>query len=148
MMAMSTLSPNSRLGWLLLAALAAGCGRAGEPWGAVTGRVTFDEAPAPHMVVLYSLPERGIEMTAVTDASGDFRITTAQVAGLPVGEYRVAIYPAVYETPKDGMMFDAPAVKKASRVFPEIYRDTKTSGLTATVTTGNNHAEFRLKGKP
>ena len=127
----------------------AGCGRPTPPWGPVSGQVLYLDKPAQHVVVLFSNPGLGVEMTSVTDAQGNFRLATAKVPGLPIGEYRIALSPALYNQPIDGMMFPKPDPSKPGMTLaPDIpmpYRDVATSGLTAQVTTSNNHFRFDLK---
>lgn len=133
---------------LVLVAVA-GCG-GGEPWGAVKGQVFLEGMPAPDVIVLFSCPERGVEMATVTDRTGGFTLTTARFAGLPVGAYQVAIKPALYSTPKDGMTFDTLPNKKdrPTRDLPASYGDPRTSGLTATVEKGSNYFPFHLQATP
>jgi hypothetical protein len=127
----------------------AGCGRPTPPWGPVSGQVLYLGKPAQHVVVLFSNPGIGVEMTAVTDEQGQFRLATAKVPGLPTGEYRVAVFPALYDQPIDGMMFPKPDKSKPGMTLapdiPLLYRDVATSGLTAQVTTGHNDFRFDLK---
>jgi hypothetical protein len=142
---------------VLVLASCAGCGSQAEPWGPVSGQVLYMDKPAQQVVVLFSNPGIGIEMTAVTDAGGHFRLATAKVPGLPAAGYRVAIYPARYNQPIQGMMFPKddksnPEHKNAGMSMapdlPMRYRDVSTSGLTALVTTGKNQFLFELKPLP
>ena len=124
-----------------------GCGKPVEPWGGVAGVVLQRGKPADPAVVIFTNREKGVEITAPTDANGRFVIKTDKFPGLPVGEYKVVVIPAPQNVPlpADGMTYREPLPPPPVSNIPEIYRDLKTTTLTATVQQGENDFKFDLQ---
>ncbi|GIW97346.1 MAG: hypothetical protein KatS3mg111_0679 [Pirellulaceae bacterium] len=78
------------VGAMLLSITLMGCG--GEKLYPVTGTVTVDGSPVEGLQVVFA-PENGegLTGTGTTDAAGKYKIVTMKGAGLPPGNYRVAI---------------------------------------------------------
>lgn len=133
--------------WCIIAALAlVGCQADEPPWGKVAGVVLQQGKPVEPAVVLFSNREIGVEMTAETTADGRFTMRTDRLAGLPVGDYRVAVMPkpANLPPPEQGMMFTGPPPSPAVSQIPEQDRDISTTRLAATVREGDNAFTFEL----
>lgn len=114
-----------------------GCG-SGGPTGKVSGKVTVGEQPLTEADVILC---RGSDGAAIAKASvgpsGEF--TFAQQ--VPVGSYLVQIESAVQEEAPVAGETKAPPKPK----FPAKYQNSRTSGLTAEVKTGDNTFTFELK---
>jgi hypothetical protein len=135
-----------RLIWCATASLTLlGCQSDERPWGAVSGSVLRDGQPIEPVIVLFSNRELGVEITAETNAAGHFTMRTDRIAGLPVGNYRVAITPKPLNLPppEQGMMFNGPA-PAATSAIAEQYRDVATTPLQAKVVAGANDFDFDL----
>ena len=106
--------------------------------------VGFGVIVIDHYSLFFNIVICGIGLLTILLSSG-----TASRDRLPTGEYRVAVFPALYDQPIDGMMFPKPDKSKPGMTrapdIPLLYRDVTTSGLTAQVTTSNNDFRFDLK---
>ena len=111
-----------------------GCG-GGEPSGSVSGKVTYNGEPLTTGGVLFVNRDTGVGASAQLDASGNYRVLS-----LRTGEYQVAIQgpraPSPAEVAK-GAQLEKPDV-------PDKYLDPQTSGLSATITAGENSVDFTL----
>jgi hypothetical protein len=150
----SALAPNQMdlrpIDFLALAcciapAILSGCGPSDV--GPVSGKVTLDGRPLTGAVIVFENASRGISLNAPLAADGTFTLRTFDKAGLPPGEYQVAIRPGDFgsgETP----LAVAPGASPPSSPVPMHYRSTATSGLTAKVQLGSNPPyEFPLVTK-
>jgi hypothetical protein len=142
---MATSSPSSR--WLALVVLcglaASGCA-GGEVLGTVRGTVSFQGAPVRDGMVLFTNPEKGVNITAPLQENGTFEVQMAKGFGLPVGTYQVAVIPPL---PKVVTSWPAQAPKPPP--YPNIparYRDPKTSDLKVEVVAGG--VEFNVDMTP
>ncbi len=116
----------------LSVAMTAGCGGAGEPYGAVTGRVTCDGVGVPDAVVMFEPTGGGPAVTAEADGEGNYVARrSAEMPGLPPGTYRVAVMPPLYYPGLGPVGSNAPPRRDD---IPLKYRDPATSGLSLTVT--------------
>ena len=111
-----------------------GCG-GGEPSGSVSGKVTYNGKPVTPGVVQFMNPDTGIGASAQLDASGAYKVLS-----LRTGEYQVAIQDPPVPSPEE--------VGKGAQVqkvdVPDKYVDPLTSGLTATISEGENSVDFTL----
>jgi hypothetical protein len=160
------------MNWLLMGLVAAlpvitGCAPS-KSVGAVkaTGTVTFDGKPLEGATVSF-IPdgEGGRNAAGLTDAQGNFRLTTLEPGdGAMPGKYKVTVTkkdsdPNAYVPPasqEEGMKRAAAEAAKANSGFykgvtpvkdllPERYNSDKTSGLSAEVKSGgDNNFTFPL----
>ncbi|MEQ1830078.1 MAG: hypothetical protein ABL921_29220 [Pirellula sp.] len=143
-----------RLVVLLFAFTLLGCG--GDPYGPtgkITGKLTMDGKPLPagHAVSFMQM-STGFLAFGMTDAKGDFVVSSFNKGNMPIGKYDVMIAPPTggdvsnlsaeerFENPE----LTAP---KQRVLFPARYRETTKSGLQYEVTKGDNHFEIDLKSK-
>tara|TARA_R110002111_G_scaffold255157_1_gene321295 strand:- start:92352 stop:92807 length:456 start_codon:yes stop_codon:yes gene_type:complete len=117
----------------------------------VTGSVTLAGQPVEKAVVIF-VGGDGVTARGVTDASGEFALTTFdQNDGAVAGAQQVGILKeeAGYD-PNQLKIGEAPPAVKADRnALPKKYADPKSSGLKADVKDGQeNHFTFDLTDKP
>lgn len=119
----------------LLVILFAGCGSASreiDPIFPVTGTVTLSGAPLGDIRIVFENKELAISTMVDVDSEGKYTVLTADGKGLPVGSYVVYLMPPHVEVPLGPIPPDL--MKKINDVsFPSKYRDSKTSGLTASI---------------
>lgn len=135
-----TRRPPRVLLWAVAILAASGC--ADERLQAVKGKVTFQGRDVPEGVVVFSNESAGISLTTKLNPDGTFTVGSYKGMGLPVDRYMIAIRPPIAET------MAAEELKTLKRKFvmiPEIYRDPKTSGLTANVRLGPNDFTFDMQ---
>jgi hypothetical protein len=116
-----------------LAMVGCGSGKRLEP---VAGKVTFEGKPVAKAQIRFVNREAAIDMMAVADDNGVYKVVMAKGAGLPVGEYRVAVMPPVVDVPI-GQTARPMNVEQRSNI-PDKYRRPETSGLALTVKPGDN----------
>lgn len=120
----------------------------------VTGTVTFQGNPVEGATVAFSPTQGKQGAFATTDASGKYSLTTF-VGGdgaLP-GEYKVKISQYEKEAPSGGEGEEYVPPEETGEgedsgpknLLPEKYADANSSGLTATVTEGENTIDFALE---
>jgi len=127
----------------LLCLFLAGCGGA-KPTGMVSGRITFQGKPVPEAAVLLSNAAQGVYLTADADAEGCYMVLAAKGAGLPLGDYQVAVVPKSFRVPiPTGTL--APAKPAGSPNIPEKYHSPESSGLKCTVVAGANRFDIDMK---
>ena len=139
-----------------------GCGSGGPSVTAVTGVVTLDGKPLGDAVVTFSpTDESGVGAAGKTQADGTFVLNATGAApgsGTAVGSYAVTVdkvilpeIPVISEDdPRYGTEEEEKLVEKAMKaepeyVVPKAYGHRKTSGLTATVSSGENNFTFALE---
>lgn len=111
-----------------LAAVGCGSGKRLEPVG---GKATFEGKPTANAQIRFLNRESGIDVMAVADDNGVYKVVMAKGAGLPVGEYRVAVMPPVVDIPIG--QTTRPLNQELRSDIPERYRHPETSGLALTV---------------
>ena len=137
-----------------------GCGPKGPAVAVVSGTVMLDGKPLDGAsVVFHPTSSSGLAGTGKTGSDGTFGITTFGAvpgAGAVPGEYVVTIskeeWPEFKEPEDDDPDYErkmAQIEKEMERatptyVTPQAYGDEETSGLTATVSTGENKIVFEL----
>ncbi len=131
-----------------LLALLAGCGPK-EQLSPVTGRVTYAGQPVANASIVFQQSETGIHVAAELDDQGEYRVVTAQGAGLPTGNYTIAIVPKSFEEagPVDPRL-SAPGNAPARYDIPEHFRSARSSGLQFQVTEGANRFDIDLAETP
>lgn len=152
---------------LLLALAAAGCGPSYD-LHPVSGKVTLDGTPLENAVVTFQALSDGSSASGTTDANGVYTLHDIRPdagPGAEPGEYIVSVSwtepPAVDLSQMDASSPDYDKITTAVRnpnsgpvasKFPTAYRNGKTSGLKATVTSGANTIDLPLesgfKGAP
>ena len=111
-----------------------GCG-SHAPSGRIAGKVTFQGKPLPEGLVSLRNMEKGVNLTALVDTNGGYRLTTAKGATIPLGTYQVCV------CPKPQILVGVGA--KPERVgphpeIPEKYRKFEKSPLSVKVVEGEN----------
>jgi hypothetical protein len=121
---------------LLLTAgvLISGCGTAQEPVFPVSGQILWSGKPlAEAVVVLHPEDGKRRSLTARTDASGRFQLTTHQPGdGAPAGTYLVTV------EYRDLVQEGDELVRHGPNQLPARYAKPETSGLRCEVTAGTN----------
>ena len=113
----------------------AGCGGpVEEPVYPVHGQVLWENRPlAEALVVLHRLDTQGRNLTARTDASGNFEFTTHQPGdGAPAGRYAATV--EYRELVQEG----DEKIRTGRNLLPLRYSDPSTSGLPCEVNAGDN----------
>ena len=111
----------------------AGCS-GGPATGSVAGKVTLEGKPLTPATVVLINEQTGAGASAALDETGTYRIDA-----VPLGDYQVAIQPPPPPAPHE-MSWAAPTPTE----IPAKYKTAATSGLSATVKTGENRADFAL----
>jgi len=123
-----------------------GCDR-GETLGKVSGKVTFQGKPVTDGLLVFSNHAKGVHMTAKLSPDGRYELQTARGFGLPLGTYKVAVSPPVFDPPMPGMPAPPPRPKAYDNI-PKQYFSPETSGLTITVVDGDNPFDIDMKPTP
>lgn len=143
---------SSNMAWLAASVLAAlfvgaGCGGDGATIVPVRGRVTLAGQPVEGASVMLHPEGEGRPATGLTDASGEFQLTTVdEFDGAMLGDYRVTVSlvrprgDVDYETAESGL-----DEMNLEYVVPQRYGDRDTSGLTAQVERGMSPLELELE---
>lgn len=131
-----------------------GCGGSGGPsLTAVKGKVTYKGESLAGATVTF-MPEKGTPAIGVTDASGNFTLSTGGLPGAVEGTHRVGITKATSTnapanpTPNDMMkMMKGGKMPTAKSEIPGKYATPQMSELEATVTAdaSKNNFNFELK---
>lgn len=153
-----------RILWVAMWSLmlcSAGCG---PKLSTVTGTVTLDGKPTPHLIVAFSPTGGGTAAAATTDAEGKYKLSSALGAGVQAGAYKVSITTdfsdmeaaqeeeeydgtgsdsADYEAMAQGDNYDE-AGNYIEKILPKY--NTATT-LTADVVDGENDIPFELDSK-
>lgn len=142
----------------------------GEPKHPVTGTVVWKGKPVEGAIVAFTPATGGAPASAVTDATGVFRLTTKVSGdGAVAGEYSVTVakYQSTVDEPTPAPSADAKAdpfditneyptgydemeeselaAAISKNLLPPKYAQATTSGLTATVVEGDNQINLELK---
>ena len=121
---------------MVLAIVLCGCGGELKTYS-VRGTVTaHDGKPLEGVQLVWRCADPLVSATAVTDASGNYRLGTLAAAdGAPAGEYEIAI------TEPQG---DDPDAPPPNRIHPH-YAKFETSGLRFTVEPRSNRFDIQLE---
>jgi hypothetical protein len=120
--------------------IAVGCGGSAA---SVSGTVSIDGkalvgSDTVRVTVLFFPESSGAPAAAKLDENGQYELSTGSQAGLPPGNYSVAISAKEITT----------GSQSARDLAANDYGDPQTSGLTAEVKPGSNTFDFDLKSKP
>ena len=130
-----------------LLAVSSGCGNAndGPETYPTTGTVTYQSQPVSGATVIFFPTDDSQAAQAITNEDGSFEVYTyydmgrQEKPGIAAGEYRVTATKLDRESIKT-------TLQPPKDLLPSKYGNVKNSGLTATVTPGEeNHFEFELK---
>lgn len=132
-----------RLSFLLVPAIALGCGGGGPgdypDMGSVTGTVTMDDKPLASAIITFSPGDGTRQSTALTDEDGCYElIYSMDVNGAKAGEHTVRI--STYKPPGPDMNGDFAAATPDS--VPMKYNSK--SELKKTVEAGSQTIDFEL----
>jgi hypothetical protein len=106
----------------------------------VKGKVVLEDGkPLTSGVVVFALPEKGMEFEAPLESDGSFSVKTSYGEGAPEGTYKVRIQPDVSKPAE--IRARAGRRSTANLPFPAKYGDETTSGLTAVVKPAPNDLE-------
>lgn len=120
----------------------------GVPVHSVTVHVTYNGSPVEGARVSFSSASEQRGASGTTNAEGIARITTFDHEdGAIPGEHRVKITKDEIEVLQEADPNDPTSQAKirTNRHLPQRYGNVRTSGLTATVTEGQNEFTFELK---
>jgi hypothetical protein len=148
-----------RVRWVLVAlvgvlgASACGCGSEKPKLAKVRGTVTIDGRPLPRGTIVFE--SKGQRAATGNVVDGEIvEVTTFKPGdGCPVGDHKVAVRAtqeaASAEVSHPGEAKALPANYMGGRsLIPPTYSASDTSGLTATVTGGDNALRFELTSAP
>ncbi|WP_347244319.1 carboxypeptidase-like regulatory domain-containing protein [Thermogutta sp.] len=137
-------------GFLVVSIVLLGCGKKGGPkLYPVEGKITYKGNPLAGANVLFVATDGKASGAGRTDATGSYRIQSQWGAGLPVGEYFVAVTkfedtgPIEEEGPynPEAANVEAPPPKP---LVPQKYAVPEKSGLKASVRPDTNRFDFDL----
>jgi hypothetical protein len=131
---------------LAMFALCSGCNSGSAGAVKAGGRVTVVGTPVEGLAVTF-IPENGPHASGVTDADGRFTLTTdSQGDGAVPGAHKVSVTEVTGAAPPPMPGTPEAAAGTPPAKVPALYGDPKTSGLTATVKSGEtNDFTFDLK---
>jgi hypothetical protein len=128
---------------LLALGLLCGCG-ANNGLAPVQGRVLLDGQPIAGAAVLFEPESGGVPATGVTDASGQFSLTTSgRGAGASLGKNSVCVSKQVIAQPNRKVEEGEIVAMKSET--PVKYASPQTSGLTIDVKPGMPPVELQLQ---
>lgn len=128
--------------FLGLLAFAIGCTPA-EELGRISGKVTHDGKPLSRGLVMFANRAKGVYMTAPIQPDGSYEVQMAKGAGLPLGDYDVAVAPPMIDHPI-GPILNPPKLEDEPD-FPAKYRTWDTSPLKVTIVSGENQLAIELE---
>lgn len=128
--------------------LTTGCTGVGPEFAEATGTVIYEGKPVPGATVTF-LPEGGPPAIGNTDEQGEFRLNTNGKPVAFIGTHRVAIVAMkdsrVISDSELSNMTPKQLYQIRKSLIPWKYMDSKTSGLTATVTSDQSKNHFKLE---
>jgi hypothetical protein len=128
---------------LICVGLLCGCG-SGDGLAPVQGRVLLDGKPVEGAAVMFEPDAGGVPATGVTDAGGEFSLTTSgQGAGATIGKNSVSVSKQVVAQP-NRKIEESEIVEMRSET-PVKYASPRTSGLSIEVKRGMQTVELHLK---
>lgn len=128
---------------MLLLMATVGCG--GPYDASVAGLVTLDGNPIPTGTISFVPASGGPQAYAVVDTSGKYEVFTGREAGLPSGDYNVAI---VSREPSMTLSEGGGPPPPGKPITPRWYASPTTSGLTLKVEPGSNEIDLQLSSTP
>jgi hypothetical protein len=143
-----------RFGAVLLFAALAGCGDKSQfKTYSAEGTVTLNGNPlaGAHVWLLPKNTEHQnaqivVRPQGTTNSEGKFTLTTYyQNDGAPLGEYDVIVLHGDIDPDADSG--ESKGKKSKKPIVPHKYKDAKTSGLSTTVASGDNHIKLELTTK-
>jgi hypothetical protein len=109
----------------------------------VSGRVFVDDKPIENAAVLFQPADGGIPATGVTDANGNFKLTTTGVGdGATLGPNGVSVVKSVAAQPN--RKIEESEIVPMKYETPVKYASPKTSGITVDVQRGMKPVELKL----
>ena len=140
------MSHSARTCCLILLALVGivGC----DSSATVTGKITLDNAPLPTGEVTFYPSAQGA-LAIGTVVNGSYELAIGQSDKIEPGDYRVTV--VATGIPAAGLTTGAdgrPTETVGERLTPDIYADSATTPLKATVKPGANSLDFDLKTQP
>ena len=140
-----------RIAYLFMLTFALGCGSAKT--APVAGTVTLDGAPVAKGTIIFESPGNRPATGQIEDGQ-IVNVTTFEPGdGVPMGEHKVAVSiveeaaSAVTSHPSESGGGMDPNYMGGKSLIPEKYSDPSTSGLTATITRGENTVSFEVFSK-
>lgn len=130
---------------LTLVALIALVGCGGPYDASVQGKVTLDGNVVPTGAISFIPTHQGPQAYAMIDSSGNYKVYTGREAGIPSGEYGVAIVAREASTTMSAGNGPPPPGKA---ITPRWYASADTSGLKFTVEPGSNDINLELSSQP
>jgi hypothetical protein len=134
--------------WFIIPLLAAsfwvlaGCSRGDRPVARVSGVVTYNGKPLTTGTVMFVPIESGPPAYGKIEPDGRYKLSTYSSGdGAVIGKHAVMITALEQLTPEEA----ANPLRSPKLLIPMKYNDTKTSGLTAEVTSDDNMIDFPLK---
>lgn len=118
----------------------AGCGDPETVYGKLRGRVTSGGQPVPEVLVVFQEPTRHLYLQVATDHEGRYDFDKYPGAGLPAGNYRVAL-----QRPIQAFRTGEPL--PPLKPFPKIeikYLDPEKSGLAVQIDPGENRFDIKV----
>lgn len=122
--------------------LAIGC-TPKEELGRISGTVAYRGQPLSRGLVMFANRAKGVYMTAPIQEDGRYEVYMAQGAGLPLGDYEVAVAPPTIDHPI-GPILNPPKLEDEPE-FPAKYRTWDTSPLRFTIRSGNNQFPINMQ---
>jgi hypothetical protein len=123
------------------------------PTGTISGKLTLEGKPLPAgSSAVFMEPKAGYLAFGLTDAEGNYKVTTWNDGNMPIGTYRVMVHPPApandSETASAEEILANPEKYKARPVktdIPKKYREVSTSGLSFEIKKGENTIDIDLK---
>lgn len=130
----------------ILACVLTGCSGSDVPeLGHVTGKVTLEGKPLPHVEVVFR-PEKGRASQATTNEQGEYELKYARdIKGALIGSHRVYISPLDEEFSGSEEESTKPRQKQKKITIPVKYN--ANTSLHEIVKEGENHFDFDLDSK-
>jgi hypothetical protein len=128
---------------LICIGLLCGCG-SGDGLAPVHGLVLLDGKPVEGAAVMFEHDSGGVPATGITDANGEFSLTTAgQGVGATIGHNSVSVAKQVIAQPN--RKIEESEIVEMKSETPVKYASPRTSGLNIEVKRGMQPVELHLK---
>lgn len=116
--------------------LVAGCGA--PPVGTVQGKVTRNGAPVGAGSIIFQNADGTVSMSANLNPDGTYVVESIDRAGLPPGDYKVAVSPSKIGSGEVVLAVAPGQTPAGPPPIPAKYHSVETSGLSAKVAAGEN----------